>query len=149
MNKDIKYIGCDLPENTSLTYFYLKSLLPHKKIKLVYSLKQEDIQFEKYDIILISNYDIEFLPNNLFNLSFNSYSLAEMQIEAINNYIHHINRITKNFFFHVNHTKYSRLSADKFDIFLNKFSLINKNESLWNKFTNKFSDEYEFLYQSL
>lgn len=149
LNKNIKYLGCDLPENLSLSYFYLSSLMPNKKIKLISNLKKHKLDFKNYDIILISNYDIENLPENLFDLSFNSYSLAEMHKEAIENYIDHISRISSKFIYHVNHTKYAVNSADNFPISKKKFILQSKTESLWNKYTNKFSDEYEFIYKAI
>lgn len=149
LNQNVKYLGCDLPENLSLSYFYLSSLMPNKKIKLISDLKKDELDFKNYDIILISNYDIENLPENFFDLSFNSYSLAEMHKEAIENYIDHISRISSKFIYHVNHTKYSVNSSDNFPISKNKFILHSKNESLWNKYTNKFSDEYEFTYKAI
>lgn len=149
LNKNIKYLGCDLPENLSLSYFYLSSLMPNKKIKLISNLKKDKLDFKNFDIILISNYDIENLPVNFFDLSFNSYSLAEMHKEAIENYIYHISRISSKFIYHVNHTKYAVNSADNFPISKNKFILQSKTESLWNKYTNKFSDEYEFIYKAI
>lgn len=143
---DFCYIGCDLPENLSLTAFFLKSLLPDKNIKLVTNLKKEKIDFNKMDIILISNYDIENLSSNIIDLTFNSYSLAEMHTEAVHNYIEQICRITNGFILHINHTSYSKVSADDFNIDLNKFKLISKDPVIWNKYINKFSDEFEYIY---
>lgn len=143
---DYCYIGCDLPENLSLTAFYLKSLLPNKKIRIIADLKNEKIDFNESDIILISNYDIENLPSNIIDLSFNSYSLAEMHPEAVNNYIEHICRITKGMILHINHTLYSKVSANDFNIDVKKFDLISKEPVIWNRYINKFSDEFEYLY---
>lgn len=143
---DFCYIGCDLPENLSLTAFFLKSLLPDKNIKLVTNLKKEKIDFNKMDIILISNYDIENLSSNIIDLTFNSYSLAEMHTEAVHNYIEQICRITNGVILHINHTSYSKVSADDFNIDLNKFKLISKDPVIWNKYINKFSDEFEYIY---
>lgn len=141
------YIGCDLPENLCLSAFFLQSLLPNKKIILVSDLNTEKVDFSKYDIILISNYDIENLPDNIIDFSYNSYSLAEMHTEAIENYIKHINRISKNFIFHINHSQYTSNSADNFKFDLNKFYLVEKKTAIWNKYINKLSDEYEYLYK--
>jgi putative sugar O-methyltransferase len=143
---DYCYIGCDLPENLSLTAFFLKSLLPNKNIKLITDLKKEKVDFNKFDIVLISNYDIENLPNNIIDLTFNSYSLGEMHTEAVYNYIEHICRITNGTILHINHTLYSKVSADDFNIDLKKFKLISKEPVIWNRYINKFSDEFEYLY---
>ena len=141
------YIGCDLPENACLAAFFLKSLLPKKKIKLISDLKTEKVEFKEYDIILICNYDIENLSGNIIDLSYNSYSLAEMHSEAVKNYINHINRITKDFIFHINHSKHSAVSAGDFNIDLKKFNLLEKKSAIWNKYINKLSDEHEYLYK--
>ena len=143
---DYCYIGCDLPENLSLTAFFLKSLLPNKNIKLITDLKKEKVDFNKFDIVLISNYDIENLPSDFIDLTFNSYSLAEMHTEAVYNYIEHMCRVTNGFILHINHTLYSKVSADDFNIDLKKFKLISKEPVIWNRYINKFSDEFEYLY---
>ena len=87
------------------------------------------------------------MPDNIIDFSYNSYSLAEMHTEAIENYIKHINRISKNFIFHINHNQYTSNSADNFKFDLNKFYLVEKKAAIWNKYINKLSDEYEYLYK--
>jgi hypothetical protein len=130
-----------------LSSFFFKITITKKKIKLISDLKTEKVEFKEYDIILICNYDIENLSDNIIDLSYNSYSLAEMHSEVVKNYINHINRITKHFIFHINHSKYSAVSGEDFNIDLKKFNLVEKKSAIWNKYINKLSDEHEYLYK--
>ena len=80
------------------------------------------------------------------NLSFNSYSLAEMSPEAIATYIGHISRVTREFFLHINHTRHSLVGADNFGIDPARFDLIYRAPALWNLARNPDMDEFEYLY---
>jgi hypothetical protein len=142
--KNIKYIGVDLPENAALQAYYLISHFPDLKIKLF----GEDPQVigDDYDIYILPNYAIESLDTNSVNLSFNSYSLAEMGLDAINNYINILCRVTKDFILHLNHV-YWEVSSDHFPVDMNKFQLLFRNPTMWGKDPNNYKlDHHEFFY---
>jgi len=145
---NLTYLDFDLPENFALTAFYLLSAFPNKKIALYGEIDIENDNLESYDAILMPNFEIEKMGNDSVELVFNSYSLAEMSHETINNYINIINRISKKYIFHLNHTKYSSMSADDFPIDENKFKLVHRVSAKWNMAINFAMDEFEFLYQS-
>lgn len=145
---NLTYLDFDLPENFALTAFYLLSAFPNKKIALYGEIDIENDNLESYDAILMPNFEIEKMGNDSVELVFNSYSLAEMSHETINNYINIINRISKKYIFHLNHTKYSSMSADDFPIDDNKFKLVHRVSAKWNMAINFAMDEFEFLYQS-
>ena len=145
---NLTYLDFDLPENFALTAFYLLSAFPNKKIALYGEIDIEKDNLESYDAILMPNFEIEKMGNDSVELVFNSYSLAEMSHETINNYINIINRISKKYIFHLNHTKYSSMSADDFPIDDNKFKLVHRVSAKWNMAINFAMDEFEFLYQS-
>jgi len=145
---NLTYLDFDLPENFALTAFYLLSAFPDKKIALYGEIDLEKDNLESYDAILMPNFEIEKMSNDSVDLVFNSYSLAEMSHETINNYISIINQISKKYIFHLNHTKYSSMSADDFPIDTNKFKLVYRISAKWNKAINFAMDEFEFLYQS-
>ena len=71
-----------------------------------------------------------------------------MSHEAIKNYISIINRVSNKYFFHLNHTKYSSMSADDFPVDFNKFKLVYRVPAKWNMAINFAMDEFEFLYQA-
>lgn len=139
---NVKYIGVDLPENAALQAYYLKSHFPDKKIRLY----GEDFEENDFDALIMPNFAIETLPPNSVNLSYNSYSLAEMGREAINKYVDIISEITQDYIFHLNHV-YWEVSADSFKFDLDKFQLLFRNPTNWGKDPRKYHlDQHEFLY---
>ena len=131
-NSDLTYIDFDLPENVALTAFYLLTCFPDKKIALFGEMDLSQDKVEDYDLILMPNFEIHKVKDQSVDLTFNSYSLAEMSKETIENYIHHFNRFTNKFIFHVNHNRNSVVRADEFSIDLDKFDLIVRAPALWN-----------------
>ena len=143
---NIQYIGVDLPENAALKAYYLISQFPKLKIKLWGD--DEVLNNDDYDILIMPNFAIENLPENSVNLSFNSYSLAEMSVESANNYILHMCKMTKDLILHLNHV-YWEVSSDNFPIDYNKFQLLFRNPTMWRKDpANYLLDQHEFLYIS-
>jgi hypothetical protein len=126
----------------------LLSAFHEKKIGLYGEVNLSSANLEEYDIILMPNFEISKIKNDSGDLIFNSYSLAEMSSETIDEYISHFNRIAKKFIFHVNHTRDSVIKANDFKIDLNKFELLYRAPALWNKARNKDMDEFEYLYKN-
>lgn len=147
-NPSITYIDIDLPENLALTAFYLLNSFPEKKIVLYGEDDISENSIDKYDAILLPNFEISTFSDNSIDLSFNSYSLAEMSNEAIENYLLNIGRITKTFIYHVNHIRNSVVSGDDFPLNLDKYELLYRAPALWNMARKYDMDEYEFLYKS-
>lgn len=139
-----KYICVDLPENAALQAYYLKSHFPEKKIRLF----GEDFEANDFDALIIPNYAIESLDENSVDLSFNSYSLAEMGRDTMENYVQLISKITQDYIYHLNHVHWE-VSADSFPIDLNKFQLLFRNPTNWGKDPRRYHlDQHEYLYKS-
>lgn len=139
-----KYICVDLPENAALQAYYLKSLFPEKNIRLF----GEKFEKNNFDILIIPNYAIESINENSVDLSFNSYSLAEMGKDTTEQYIKIISKITRDYIYHLNHVHWE-VSADNFPIDFDKFQLLFRNPTNWGKDPRKYKlDQHEFLYKS-
>jgi putative sugar O-methyltransferase len=151
LNKNIcnlSYIDFDLPENMALTAFYLLSSFPEKKVLLFGEGDLNEKTINDYDIILMPNFELSKLPDNYIDLIFNSYSLAEMSSETINEYIPHLMRSSNGYILHINHAQKSySLKADEFGITADKFDLVYKKPALWNMGRNINMDEFEYLYK--
>lgn len=147
-SNDAVYIDFDLPENLALTSYYLLKALPDKKILLYGEADLSEASLLEYDAILMPSFELDTLPDNVCDLVFNSYSLAEMSAETIRHYVHRAAGLTRprGWFFHVNHTKDSVVSARDFPLPKN-FTLVNEVFAAWNLGRNQNMDEYEFLYQ--
>jgi putative sugar O-methyltransferase len=144
----VRYIDFDLPENTALTTYFLMQTNPEKDFVLYGEADfRAALQAPSDSVILAPNFCIEHLPENLVDLFFNSYSLAEMSKATICSYLGSINRATRGHIFHVNHTTaVNELAADDFPIDLKKFELTSREPAMWNWARNEKMDEYEFLF---
>lgn len=147
-NDNLTYIDVDLPENAALTSFYLLSAFPEKKIALYGEIDLASDDVNNYDAVILPNFALKQLKSGSVDLAFNSYSLAEMSRETINNYINEFNRVCNKFIFHVNHNKVSLVKADEFPIDKNKFELVFRAPALWNMARNAEMDEFEYLYKN-
>ena len=142
---NVKYICVDLPENAALQAYYLKSHFPTKKIRLF----GEIFELNDFDVLILPSYGIESLPENSVDLSFNSYSLAEMGVPSMENYVRIISKITLDYIYHLNHVHWE-VSADTFPIDLNKFQLLFRNPTNWGKDPRKYHfDQHEYLYKAV
>lgn len=147
-NPNITYINIDLPENIALSSFYLINSFPQKRFALYGEINPDSTNLKEYDGILIPNTSIEKVKENSVDLTFNSYSLAEMSSETIELYIRTLSKFTSKFFFHINHTKNSIVKSSEFPIDRTKFELLYKAPALWNMGRNPQMDEFEFLYKN-
>lgn len=145
-NPDSTYLDFDLPENMALTAFYLLSAHPEKKFLLYGEGELTAESIRDNDIILMPSFAMGELPADSVDLSFNSYSLAEMSPEAIATYIGDISKVTRHFFLHINHTRNSVVGADEFGIDPTRFDLLYRVPALWNLARNPDMDEFEYLY---
>lgn len=147
-NADLTYIDADLPENMALTAFYLLSAFPDKKIALFGEIDLATADLNEYDAVILPNFSIEELRSDSVDLAFNSYSLAEMSMDCVKNYIDQFGRISSKFIYHVNHTRKKQVRADDFPIDFNKFELISRAPALWNLAREADMDEFEFVYKA-
>lgn len=144
--KNLTYIDVDLPENLALASYYLMKCFPEKKIVLYGEAPINQETIDNNDIVMLPSFAIEEVPNSSVDLFFNSYSLAEMDIATITNYLEQMSRITKKYLYHVNHTRNCAVSADKFPVNEDEFTLLSRTIALWNAGRNPNMDEFEYLY---
>jgi putative sugar O-methyltransferase len=140
------YVDFDLPENMALTAYHLLRAFPTMNVVLYGEEELSSDTLRNNRIVIMPNFEIAKLPGNSAEVVFNSYSLAEMSAEAIDEYIKQMTRISRRNFLHVNHTKNSLVRADNFGIDRYGFELIYRKQALWNRGRMPVVDEYEFLY---
>jgi putative sugar O-methyltransferase len=140
------YVDFDLPENLALTAYYLLRAFPGMKIALYGEEELSTSTLENNRIVLMPNFEISKLPANCATAVFNSYSLAEMSAEAIEEYVKQMTKISRKYFLHVNHTRRSLVSADNFGIERHGYQLLHRKAALWNQGRELVVDEYEYLY---
>lgn len=144
----------DLPEVLAIASFYALSVQPDARIALFgeadVSQVQPRAESRPFDLIFMPNFEIERLPDNAADLSFNSWSLAEMEPMPIANYVGHLCRIARRYVFHVNHTVHCKIGSDLFPIDYEKFRLLHRAPAMWGKseYRNRMVDEHEFIYRA-
>lgn len=145
---NLTYIDVDIPENLALASFYLLSAFPDKKFALYGEIDIDNLNPLEWDAILLPNFALKKIPSGSIELFFNSYSLSEMSLETVHEYFKHIDRITKKYIYHVNHTKgKSTVNSSKFPINRERFDLISKAPAFWNFGRQPNMDEYEHIYR--
>jgi putative sugar O-methyltransferase len=140
------YVDFDLPENMALTAYYLLRAFPAMSVVLYGEEELSGDTLRNNRIVLMPNFEIEKLPDDSAGVVFNSYSLAEMSAQAIDEYIKQMTRISSRNLLHVNHTRNSLVKADEFGIERYGFELVYRKPALWNRGRMHVVDEYEFLY---
>jgi hypothetical protein len=142
----LTYVNLDLPEILCISTYQLLNLFPDKRALLYGELARIDSSaLADYDLALLPSFTIESLADDSVDVSFNSYSLAEMDQATIQNYAHHLSRVSRKAIMHVNHVSDSLVSADRFPFDSRKFNLASRTRALWNVGRNLHCDEYEFL----
>ena len=113
------FVLVDLPETLILSISTINELFPQSKILFPNECdnKINTQLLEKYDFIFLTPDKINLLEDNLIDLSINTNSFGEMQIDQVNKYLKLIQRVSKNgsFFFNTNR--------------IEKYAIANKHEN--------------------
>lgn len=143
---NLTYINLDLPEILCISAYQLLNIFPEKRILLygeIGTLTNDVIA--DYDIVLLPSYVIEEIATDSVNISFNSYSLAEIGPDSVVNYVNQISRVTRNGITHINHVSNAVMGGDHFEFDSDKFEIKSRTRALWNLGRNRNCDEYEFV----
>lgn len=148
----LTYLDFDLPETLVLAAYYLMSALPDKKIWL-YDGKTSltAAAIAEYDVVLMPNYAIEYLEEGVVDLFLNAFSLSEMTLPILSNYIGHIQRTVSGYFLHNNMDKkgivnrgFERTPCSQYPIDPAKLKLLYKKHDMFQGYEG---DYRECLYQ--
>ena len=112
------FIIVDLPETQLVSIPIIYELFPNSKILFPNeNTKMTDkMSLKNYDFIFLTPNQIHLLDDNLVDLSINTNSFGEMNLEQVNEYIDLIQRVSKNgsFFFNTNRVeKYAVMNYQK------------------------------------
>lgn len=98
-----KYIILDIPEILLLSSYFLMTSLPDKKFLLHGESPFNSEAIEQHDIILMPNFVLPRLADQAVDLFFNACSFSEMDKITVKEYLSQIERISRKYFFHINH----------------------------------------------
>lgn len=153
------YLDFDLPETLCLCAYFLMKTWPQKKTLLYGEGVFNHESMQQFDLIFMPSFEIERLASDSVDLFVNKNSLGEMTREATTNYIHHICRATKSYFFHMNHEKKVNIYTDgkrallgfEYPVSKEKFKMLFRypeiGHILYHGNTNMDMDIFLYLYQ--
>ena len=147
-NHDIHYIDYDLPEISITCQYYLMKAFPNKKFLLYGEEPTED----NYDYILMPHFELPNLSDDSADVFVNFHSLSEMNLDTVKEYMRHISRATKGYFYHENSIypivplgsigELHEIVANQFDVPTDRFTLLNTMANIWAENVYR-----EFLYK--
>lgn len=156
--KPLVYINFDLPETLIINTYYLKRTLPQKKILTYEPGLMLDMQLlDEVDAILMPNWVLPTLPSGSVDLFVNTFSLSEVPLQTLCEYIAQIERCCRGYFLHNNMDRknvfnlgFERIPCSEYPIGNDKFKTIYKRYDLFQrKHYGKDGDYREVLYQRI
>lgn len=131
INKNLNYVICDIVPAMYVSYKRLKTAFPNKKISLLVGINDKE-KLEKNiksnDISFIFPHQLEYLSNNLFDITIAIDCMHEMSKNTIQYYLDLIGKLSPNFYLSIwNKTK---LSYSK--TFFNKSTRLDFNKGDYN-----------------
>lgn len=99
----ITYILLDLPETLIISSYFLMAAFPEKRFLLYGEGSLDSGKLDQYDVILMPNFMLPQLGDEMVDLFFNACSFSEMDSVTVEEYIRQIERICRRYFMHINH----------------------------------------------
>jgi hypothetical protein len=97
------YVDLDLPEPLCCAAYYYMKAFPEKKVLLYGEGNLTTTSLRAYDLFFLPSFAIEALPDESVDLFMNKNSLGEMLPDTAHNFVGHIARATRGWFWHLNH----------------------------------------------
>ncbi|HVP43790.1 MAG TPA: putative sugar O-methyltransferase [Terriglobales bacterium] len=148
-HRGVTYLDFDLPEVLLIASFWLCSVNPTATVALYGESDPQTVLADprRYDAVLYPNYCLPTLPDMSVDVLFNTRSLSEMDVGTIREYLAHIARCTRGYFYHENSDVafqthgHVEIPASSFAI--DGFRLLSKTISPWYAGAGRYR---EFLY---
>ena len=154
----VTYVDFDLPETLILAAYYLKRTLPHRKVRLVASASElTPAVLAENAVVLAPNWAIPLLPDRSVDLFLNTFSLSEMPLSTIEEYVRHIERTCRGYFLHNNMDRAGvvnagseRVPCSRYPISGRSFKLLYRRYDLFqDRHSGRDGDYRELLYQRI
>ena len=104
IEKNLKYIICDIAPATYISYERLKKAFPNKNISLLINIndkKKLNEEIESNDISFIFPHQLKMIKNDILDLTIAIDCMHEMDKKTIRYYLDTINNISRNFYFSI------------------------------------------------
>ncbi len=119
VNDSIKYTICDIPPTLFIAQKNIQSIFPNKRLFLFRDFENySEIkdEFEKAEIKFITQDQLNYLPNKIFDLSIAIDCLHEMNKLQVENYFNNFDRLSNNLFFKSQVNQWAYFDNHKYNI---------------------------------
>jgi hypothetical protein len=142
-----KIILFDMPLVLTMASANLLETTQNSEVLLFDEVGSSSLSSIKNEISLLPSFAIEDIGDESVDVWFNSYSLAEMSPNAINNYLAHIGRTLKpgGYFLNVNHSRNCIMGSLEFPYAEYQMKICTSSPTLWNLMRHGRGDEIEVL----
>jgi len=156
--RDLIYVDFDLPETLILAAYYLRRTLPHCRIRLLAEADElTPAMLTGADVVLAPNWTLPRLAERSVDLFLNTFSLSEMPMPTIEEYLHQIVRTCRGYFLHNNMDRAGvinagceRVPCSRFPIPRDCFKRLYQRYDLFQDLhTGRDGDYREVLYQKI
>ncbi len=126
-NPNTTCLGFDLLEVLVIAQYFLMMAFPQKRF-LLFGEPGSESQInskilDDFDVVLLPNFKLIDLDDNMVDLFLNFHSLSEMELVTIDEYIKQIGRVTRKFFFHENSNVAHNIGYGKLEVPAEKFTI--------------------------
>jgi len=146
-----RYIIFDIPPTLYVSQWYIKNLFPNEKIFEFRSFSnfseiEEDLKSSQ--VAFFTPNQIEYFPDGSIDIFININSLMEMRHEQIKNFLSHITRLTRMYFFSQQWYKWKN-TADNIDVNKEDFKLEGDCELIYEKSNEIYNDFFIQIWKKL
>ncbi|WP_433966598.1 putative sugar O-methyltransferase [Tunturiibacter gelidiferens] len=131
---NVTYLDFDVPESIALTSYYLIKAFPRLKFLLYGEGKLTKRAITQADVVLLPVFDLENMPAESVDITFSSHSMSDISSGAMDEYLKHIDRMTKDCLFYIGKQQTSQSISSIFGQKKDSFELSDTRTSGWHSY---------------
>jgi putative sugar O-methyltransferase len=129
---NVTYFDFDVPESIALTSYYLIKAFPNLKFLLYGEAALTKKTIAQADVVLLPVFELESMPGESIDITFSSHAMSDVSPGAMVEYLKHIDRMTKDFFFYIGKRQTSELISSILGHKKDSFKLSETRTSSWH-----------------
>lgn len=141
-----KYVDFDVPESIALASYYLMKAFPSHSFLLYGEQEPTYRAVAQSDVVLLPLFAMTEIPSQVAEASFSSHSMSDLSGEVIAEYVNHIARMTRNYFFLIGVDRKDEPVSRSISECQPRFHLLEKRLLGWHPYRNSKAVEFECLY---
>lgn len=138
------YIDFDVPESIALASYYLSKAFPSFRFLLYGEKELTAGTLAASDVVLLPVFEMGKIPAGSVDLTFSSHTMSELSDNAMAEYLHHIGRMTRDYFLYFGDSRATKRMSRIGGGCLN---LTEARSTGWSSYKAPNASEGEYFYQ--